>query len=95
MNMKSIKSKIALQPLAKLNAVLVAKGMLATNDKEQALSEVTILINDGHATFDDLANAVAQAPTSAVIPDDLRVQGSFHKSSLFHLLDIHRLDLNT
>ena len=74
MTLKSIKSKIALQPLAKLNAVLVAKGMLATNDKEQALNDVTILINDGHATFDDLANAVAQAPTSAVIPDDLRDQ---------------------
>ena len=59
MTLQSIKSKIALQPLSKLNAVLVAKGMLATNDKEQALNDVTILINDGHATFDDLANAVA------------------------------------
>ena len=74
MNLRAIKTKIALQPLAKLNAVLVAKGMVATNDKEQALIEVAVLINDGHATFDDLANAVAQAPTSAVIPDDLRDQ---------------------
>jgi hypothetical protein len=69
-----IKNKIALQPLAKLNAVLVAKGMIATNNKDQAINEVTALIATGHATLDDLNVAVVQAPASAVVPDDLRDQ---------------------
>jgi MoxR-like ATPase len=55
--MTTYTQKLALMSLAQLNSVLVSKGLVPLNDKDLAQREVSALITDGKATFDEVLNA--------------------------------------
>lgn len=71
-----IERQLSLIPLAQLNATLIANGVQPQTDKNIAVEQVSILINTGKVTLDNVRQArgtnVTAVASSTQIPDDIR-----------------------
>ena len=74
MNNLNIEKQVPLIPLAQLNGVLEANGLVgfAPRDKAQAIAQVIALINAGNVTIDQVKSA--KPVVTAGLPTDVALQ---------------------
>ena len=76
--MLPVERQLSLIPLNQLNAVLLSKSICAQTSKDSAVEQVSILINNGHITLDQVkstrSNGATVVASNVTIPDDVRAQ---------------------